>query len=171
MKQDILTYLEGDFTDFDGIRHPVVICARSTTDDSYLCVPQCGFVEEFDVIRSVHIGVAICNPMDEFDIEIGKKIAEKRTYNTPKIVSLEPGVINNDLINTLLKNELEHINKFPGKYIAGYKEKLDNKIKFNSICDKIESLTKVEINIVDAYLDGVDVEKCLKLAKDYRKYM
>jgi hypothetical protein len=167
MKQDILTYINGDFVDFEGHTHPVVICARSTSSENYISIDEGYAIAE----REVYIGVAICNPLDAFDLETGKKIAKMRTYNKfPKIISFEPGVVNSSLVKTLLENELIHIQKFPGKYIKGYKEKLENKMKFDAIKEQLDESSQEELSIINAYLEGIDVEKCIKLAKLYKKY-
>ena len=99
------------------------------------------------------------------------RIAKMRTYNKfPKIVSFEPGVVNSSLVKTLLENELIHIQKFPGKYIKGYKEKLENKMKFDAIKEQLDESSQEELSIINAYLEGIDVEKCIELAKLYKKY-
>ena len=166
MKQDILTYLSGDFVDFEGKTHPVVICARSTSSKNYITNDEGSAIAE----REVYIGVSICNPVDVFDLVTGEKIARLRTYsNFPKIVSFERGVINSDLVQTLLENELLHIKKFPGKYIKGYKEKMDKFNLHESLSKEIRELPNDEMAIVNAYLEGVDVEKCINLAKLYKK--
>lgn len=179
MKQDIAEFLVDSFIDFKGENHRVVLCALSQTPES--SDGDCLMVnwsngEDIDtsadichdVCRTVSIGVAICCPNDEksFSEEIGKKIAINRANDSvPKFVSLFPGVVNTTLIKAFLEQEMDYIKKNPELFIKGYEEakiRYEKKINFNKI---ITNLSELEANVVQAAMDGVDIIKCAKLAR------
>ena len=179
MKQDIAEFLTDSFIDFKGETHRVVLCALSQTPESsdgdYLMVNWCDGESIdtsadicHDVYRTVSIGMAICCPNDEkaFSEEIGKKIALNRANGSvPKFVSLFPGVVNTTLVKAFLEQEMEYIKKNPELFIKGYEEakiRYEKKIDFDKT---ISNLSESEANVVQAAMDGVDIIKCAKLAR------
>lgn len=184
MKQDIAEYLCDSFIDFKGDTHKIIICALSQspvkTDGDNLMVNWCDGINVdnsadiyHNVYRLLSLGVAICCPADvkSFSEEIGKKIALNRATNAiPKLVALEPGVINTPLVSAFLKQEMEFIKKYPEKFIKGYEEakfKYEEKIQIENA---IKSLSEEEYFIVKAITDGVDIYKCNELAKQLKNY-
>lgn len=177
MKQDIAEYLVDSFIDFKGQEHHVVICALSQTpvsnEDDYLMVgwvfgdaidPDADIYN--DVYRTLSVGVAICNPCDEFDVEIGKKIAHnKASISTPKLVSLEQGVVNSTLVRAFMRQEMEYIKKYPGKFIAGYDESKARFDEQKNLDNEVKNLSNDEAEVVQAAMNGVDIVKCAKLAR------
>ena len=82
MKQDIATYLVDSFIDYAGKEHKLVACALSQTpEDSNHALKVCWVDSEdkalnganiyHDVYRLVTIGIAVCNPEDNFNEETG----------------------------------------------------------------------------------------------------
>lgn len=167
MKQDIAEYLIDSFIDFKGEKHDVVVCALSQT-------PCCeSFVDskfdpdyEIQVYRTLSLGIAICNPVDKFNEEKGKKIAYNKAANEEfSLVSTHSGVINTPLVRALLRQEMEHIKKYPGKFIKGYDDAQARYEASNKLDAEVQNLSNQEAEVVQAAMDGVDVLKCAKLAR------
>ena len=179
MKQDIAEYLVDSFIDYKGDEHKVVLCALSqspTSDDGYDLMVAWSDGYEIDdtedichdVFRAVSLGYAICCPMDAkvFTEEIGKKIALNRAEKSiPKFVSLEPGVVNTPLVKAFLQQEMEFIKKHPEKFIKGYEEAKARYDKNVQLDKTVQGLSEAEAIIVDAAMQGVDILKCAKLAR------
>ena len=179
MKQDIAEYLVDSFIDYKGDEHKVVLCALSqspTSDDGYGLMVAWSDGYEIDdtedichdVFRAVSLGYAICCPQDAkaFTEEIGKKIALNRAEKSiPKFVSLEAGVVNTPLVKAFLHQEMEFIKKHPEKFIKGYEEakaRYDKNVEFDKT---IQKLSAIESCVVDAAMQGIDILKCAKLAR------
>lgn len=179
MKQDVAEFLTDSFIDFKGNIHRVTLCALSqspeNTDGDYLMVAWSDgdTVDETadiynDVYRTVSLGMAICCPADEkaFSEEIGKKIAQNRAEKEiPKFVSLYPGVVNTTLIRAFLRQEMEFVKKNPEQFIVGYAEAKARYEKNINLDKTIKNLTEEEATVVQAAMEGVDIIKCAKLAR------
>lgn len=179
MKQDVAEFLTDSFIDFKGETHRVTLCALSqspeTTDgDDLMVVWTDGeTVDEsadiyHEVFRSVSLGMAICCPSDEksFSEEIGKKIAQNRAeQEVPKFVSLFPGVVNTTLVRAFLRQEMEYVKKNPEQFIKGYAEAKARYDKNVNLDKEVIHLSNEEANVVQAAMDGVDIIKCAKLAR------
>lgn len=179
MKQDVAEFLTDSFIDFKGNVHRVTLCALSqspeSTDGDYLMVAWSDgeTVDDTadiynDVYRTVSLGMAICCPADEkaFSEEIGRKIAQNRAEKEiPKFVSLCPGVVNTTLIRAFLRQEMEFIKKNPEQFIVGYAEAKARYEKNINLDKTIKNLTEEEATVVQAAMEGVDIIKCAKLAR------
>lgn len=179
MKQDVAEFLTDSFIDYKGDTHQVVLCALSQspeeTEGDYLMVAWSNgdTVDEsadiyHDVYRMVSLGVAICCPADKkvFSEEIGRKIAQNRAEKeVPKFVSLFPGVVNTTLVRAFLKQEMEFIKKNPEQFITGYAEAKARYEKKLNLDKTIKNLTEKEVVVVNAAIEGVDIIKCAKLAR------
>lgn len=77
------------------------------------------------LVKSLKIGFAICNPNDEFNEELGLKIAigRARKNNTCALYATELGYINTKLVKAFLEQEAEYFKRNPESRIAGYKRK------------------------------------------------
>lgn len=179
MKQDVAEYLMDSFIDYKGEEHKIVICALSQTPeeidgDKLMVVWSDGdTVDEsadicHDVYRAVSLGIAICCPEDikSFTEEIGKKIAFNRAEKAiPKFVSLECGVVNTTLVRAFLRQEMEFIKRFPEHFINGYEDAKNRYEKKLNLEKEIKSLSNDEAVVVQAAMDGIDIVKCAKLAR------
>lgn len=179
MKQDVAEYLVDSFIDYKGEEHKIVICALSQTPDEVdgdrlMVVWSDGdTVDEsadiyHDVYRAVSLGIAICCPGDikSFTEEIGKKIAFNRAEKAiPKFVSLECGVVNTTLIHAFLRQEMEFIKRSPERFINGYEDSKNRyEMKLN-LEKEVKNLSNDEAAVVQAAMDGIDIVKCAKLAR------
>lgn len=179
MKQDIAEFLVDSFIDYKGDEHKVVLCALSQTpekydEDSLMVVWSNGYdVDEtadicHDVFRTVSLGVAICCPADKkvFSEEIGKKIALNRAEKAiPKFVSLEPGIVNTTVVRAFLEQEMTFVKKCPEKFIKGYEEAQAHYNKKLNLDKTVKNLSPEEAEVVEFAMNGIDVLKCAKLAR------
>lgn len=179
MKQDIAEYLSDSFIDYKGDTRSIIICALSQSPepdgDDHLMVGWSDgqSIDDsadiyHDVYRAVSVGIAICCPQDmpNYSEDIGKKIALSRANKSlPRFVSLFPGVVNTPIIRAFLRQEMEYIKKYPEKFIGGY-ELAKNRYEKNLNFEKtIKNLSNDEATVVQAAIDGVDIIKCAKLAR------
>ena len=146
MKKDIVMYQKGVITDFQGLEHPFMVCALSTSNfnnDDYevnLSVYDAGasdYIAEAELPRAVFIGVSVCNPGngadksgDQWDEEKGKMIALAKAkgfrYDKPwksaAIFATRAGMISDILVSALLTKEVDHIKEDPEYAIPGYNQ-------------------------------------------------
>lgn len=168
--RNIAEYIEGSFIDFKGETHNVIVCALSSSPD-FVCFEVSDndygeFPEEFPVERALSLGYSICNPEDEFDIDLGRNIARNRAeMSVPKLVALERGIINTKLVDTFLKQELDFIINNPSKFIKGYDKQEQEYFENLKFQDEISKISKDEKTFIDIIIRGINVDKCIKLAK------
>lgn len=177
MKQDVAEYLIDSFIDYKGEKHNIILCALSQSPEEFdgfnlMVAWSDGYEVDdtediyHDVFRGVSLGMAICCPTDKYDETIGKKIARNRAEKAiPKFVSLEQGVINTTLVRAFLHQEMEFIKTYPERFIVGYEEAKARYDKKANLEKEVKSLSNDEANIVQAAMNGVDVIKCAKLAR------
>lgn len=155
MKQKIVTIID-EFTDFKGQVHKFVVAAVSEEIDAAIDIysEEGDVVEYADATKAVKLGVAICNPVDEYDEEKGKMIAiNKANANVDyALYATLPGMINTAVVDALVKQEVEFIKANPGRVIPGYieeKEKYEARQAFDK---KIAELTNEEKAFLDALI-------------------
>lgn len=124
MKEKI--YLkEGEFTDYKGLVHKFIVAAVSIPEETAIVeVGDDIDYEEIDCPKSVRIGVAICNPKDEYDKELGAKIAinKARKATNYALYATLPGMINTAVVEALVDQEVKFIIGNPSRVIPGYYE-------------------------------------------------
>lgn len=183
MKQDISTFITDSFVDFEGKEHKIVACALSQSpenDDHTLTIgwsDSDGYLDFADpiytpVYRLVTIGIAICNPEDEFDLERGKLIAYNKAAHDdslPRIYTTSKGIITKELVDVFLKQQVQFFVENPGKFIKGYDKAEKEYRERQSIQDSVNELNQQEHDIFKLALSGFDFSKCLDLAKRYTK--
>lgn len=183
MKQDIATYLVDSFVDYAGKEHKIIACALSQTpEDSNHTLKVCWVGSEnttlpdanifHDVYRLVTIGVAVCNPEDNFNEETGKKIAYNKAANieyAPRLYTTNRGVITKELVDTFLKQQVQFIKENPEKVITGY---LKSKAEYEALeaaKQEIANLSDDERTAFNIAVNGGDLSKYTDLAKVYVK--
>ena len=100
-------YFTGEFQDFLNKTHKFVIAAYSKMVDGE---------------KVLSLGVSITHPDDKYNEGLGKSLAlnrAKKNSNYYAKVS-HPGMINYDVVQTLLEHEADYLINHPGKYIKGY---------------------------------------------------
>lgn len=155
MKQKIVTVVS-EFTDFKGQIHKFIVAAVSEPVDAAIDIygGEGSVIDYTDAQKAVKLGVAICNPVDEYDEEKGKMIAiNKAKQNTEyALYATLPGMINTAVVDALLKQEVEFIKANPGRVIPGYideKEKFEVRQAFNQ---KVAELNDEEKTFLEAII-------------------
>lgn len=170
-QSDVINYVIDSFINYKGEEQKFVLCVRTTKSTNIISDVDPDIIPTYyEGFRDLYIGISICNPNDEFNEEIGKKIALGKTKSyIPKLVATEPGIINNALVQALIKQEVTFIKNNPGKFIAGYdeaKRKYEAKINLK---EEIKNLTNDEALIVEAALNGANLDKCKEITKKVSK--
>ena len=149
--KEVVEYLSDSFIDFEGKEHKFVLCAVSrVNEDIELYFNNDNGFEE--VVRTLTVGCSVCNLSDEFDEELGKKIAYGRTSldkYVPDLVSTVPGVINTAVVKALLRQEADYIKRDPNHIIPGYNEKMKKVQRENTAKAQYAALTPEEKTVVN----------------------
>ena len=116
-------------TDKDGVEHEIVIAGVWLQHKEQIDVIQKVSLEygkngnlTFQTnltCKTLSLGYAICSAEDEFDYEIGKKIALRRAKKSPigKVATVDFTMLNNDQCNALVMVEAMHIASNIDKYL------------------------------------------------------
>ena len=155
MKEKIVTVIS-EFTDFRGKVHKFVVAAVSMPVDAEIDLYEDDKIVDWtSAEKAVKLGVAVCNPVDEYSEEKGKMIAINKARNTSDyaLYATLPGMINTAIVNALIYQEVEFIKNNPARVIPGY---LDEKEKFEKrqeFAKKLAELTEEEKAIYEAMKD------------------
>ena len=155
MKEKIVTVIS-EFTDFRGKVHKFVVAAVSMPVDAEIEIyGESEVVDWTSAEKAVKLGVAVCNPVDEYSEEKGKMIAinKARSPSDYALYATLPGMINTAVVNALVAQEVEFIKNNPARVIPGY---LDEKEKFEKrqeFAKKLAELTEEEKAIYEAMKD------------------
>ena len=122
-------YKVDSFIDFEGKERKFVLLCATINMPSLILNNQFNEAE-----RYLNLGIALCNEVDEFDEQLGVKIALGRAQKklNHMIVFQRGSMINNDLVNTILERESAYLKKDPGFYIEGYDVAKDRYLRNNS---------------------------------------
>lgn len=112
-------YKVDSFIDFEGKERKFILLCATINDPLLILNLNSQFTE---AERYLNLGIALCNEVDEFDEQLGVKIALGRSQKklNHMIVFQRGSMINNDLVNTILERESAYLKKDPGFYIEGY---------------------------------------------------
>ena len=150
MKEKIVTVVS-EFTDFRGKVHKFVVAAVSMKVDAD--IQLYGEDEELEgftyVEKAVKLGVAVCNPTDEYSEEKGKMIAINKARNTVDyaLYATLPGMINTAVVDALIKQEIEFIKNNPVRVIPGYIEEKEKYEKRKAFAAALDALTEEERSV------------------------
>lgn len=151
------------FIDFKGDTHYFVIVALSKPfEKADILYRDNGDLYCHQMTKGISIGISICNPLDEFNEEIGIMRAEGRARkNEVSLFSNKNIYINSQLVQIILQQEAKRIKNNPEKYIAGYKSEQEKWLK-NQLMQMYENnLSNEEKVVVDkikkdkSYLDKI----------------
>lgn len=122
-------YKVDSFVDFEGKERKFVLLCATINDPSLILNAHFTKAE-----RYLNLGVALCNEVDEFDEQLGVKIALGRAQKklNHMIVFQRGSMINKDLVNTILEREVAYLKKYPGFYIEGYDLAKDRYLRNNT---------------------------------------
>ena len=168
MKKEIASYKLGQFVDFKGVERLVVACAVSMPVKEGLTatwnIP--GVEDSFEIVRAISIGIAVYNPVDEFDLTFGKEQAYKKALaGEPCWFIGKGGVITKECIDALLTEKIDHFTKNPEIVIKDYNA---NKAKYEKIQEEkeyIQNASPEEQAILTLMSKGVDVQGVLDKTK------
>ena len=169
MRNDVITYKFGSFTDFKGIERMVIACVASMSiSENAMTASWTDDSESYDLVRAVSIGVSVYNPDDEFDLSVGKKIALNRAYhNDPSYFIVKGGHLDDNITDAMLTNAIENFKKHPETIIKGYKEAAKKYAEIQDSKAFVDKADDAEMAIVDALEAGVNVLDIVKKAKPY----
>ena len=128
MKIKRTVYKVGEFIDYLGNTRKFIIAAVSVTTEGKTEVDIFGEgdygLNTYTCPKALAIGVSTCLPNDEFNEEIGLKIAVGKALKDRShwIFTTDEGLINTGMVEGLLTQEIEYFKKNPGKYLKGYEE-------------------------------------------------
>lgn len=153
MKEKIVT-VTSEFIDYKGLTHKFIVAAVSQPVDARVDIyDEDGDIDDYtDAQKVIKLGVAVCNPNDEFDEEKGKMIAINKARNSfdYAMFAVLPGMINTAVVHALITQEVIFIKENPGRVIPGY---IDEKIKFETreaFAKELATLTEEEKAFYDA---------------------
>jgi hypothetical protein len=162
--KEIATYCYGSFNDYKGQEHKIIVCAlsqRVNCENSvetnvvhiYSDVDD-DWGDESYVAKILSFGVAICNPIDNYNQEHGEMIAynrAKKYEDCPLLTSSRAGFFNTATVTAILNNYIDYIQKDPGSAIAGYdraKEKFYEEQDLKNDVSKMTEDEKSKIKIL-----------------------
>lgn len=167
MKEKVV-YKSDFFVDFEGKEHKLIMAAVSRP------IKECFVIEGENtgkpIKKVLSIGVAVCCPDDKYDENIGMKIAYSKAVNKDcliKLYVLSPGMINTQMVNSLMDQELAYIKNNPQTCIKGYKESYYKYIRQKESKKIFNSLTDEQKGIIEKYnnLSNTIREKLKKFFK------
>lgn len=169
MKQNIAEYYMDSFIDFKNLEHKIVACAIShVLNDGDEYIKDTINNNEVPIPKVVSLGIAICNPDDNYSKIVGKRMAYNKAINNlsnPVLYAPNLGIINSTLIKGLLKQEVNYIKNNPGLMIKGYN---DSEKKYNSIQalkEEYNNMDSIDKQIIDKILNGANLDKYIKISK------
>ena len=105
------------FFDGNGQKHTVLVYGEIKSQKISSLSPY-KFLKK-RTLKSLNIGWAICSEEDEFDLDTGIKLAKKRLYkNLGDLFSFNRNFLTDDMVNAILKNEVNYIKSHIEKYIS-----------------------------------------------------
>lgn len=169
MNKEIVEYIEDSFIDYKGDERKFIVAAVSTPLKDVTISNGSS-----EIVKSLSIGFSICNSEDQFNSEIGLKIAiNKATHanNSLKAYVSCAGMISTKVVHALLEQEVKYFKNNPDSHIPGYNEakskyfaklELDKlkEEKFNrldkeqqSIIEKLNSYSSEIRNIIKLFIN------------------
>lgn len=145
--KEIVSYVYGSFNDFKGIEHKVIVCGVTTRykwdeGPEIITYDKDEYEYYIDVEKTLTIGVAICNPIDEYDADKGEMMAYGRAKSEEAIImtTSRPGMFNTETVQAILNNYLHFIERDPGSVIKGYDDSFE---KFKVKADLTDDVSKM----------------------------
>lgn len=160
--------IKDKFVDYAGQEHVFILAAiKEPIRDSYKTPQVIRFTVPDDIYQTIigpcnnscsignvraglKIGISICNPVDEFDENLGITKAVGRARKAKASIFAEfSGQLGENLIRCYLAQEAKYIKDHPEKVIKGYKE-AEKKYLLNKEMTKVaDNFTEIEKCIVE----------------------
>lgn len=171
-----VNYLVDSFVDFKNVEHHFVICSLSETmpktvhelgktdyEDGPLnsivvsYSDMCDFDWDGELVKSLSIGIAICNPEDDFNETIGKAKALGKAENSmPVLFATKSGVINTTMVSALMQQEANYLKSNPELYIKGYADAKKKYEQHQKDLDDLANLTEEELQAYEYLMTSSD---------------
>lgn len=166
------------FVDYQGIEHHFVVASLSQTlpkteKELYEDTSNPNGEVEFGIVayaqdceyevlghitKSLSLGISICNPEDEFDVEVGKaKALARARCSVPVLYATKPGVINTTMVKALMKQEAEYLKNNPDAYIKGYSAAEKKYEQHQKDLDTLANLTDEQLQFYE-YMSTAPIE-------------
>lgn len=176
-------FIVDSFVDYQGIEHHFVIASYSQTlpknkreffdgsainpdeevEHYVMAYSKCDSYEVAKVLKSLSLGISICNPEDEFNVEVGKaKALARAKCNTPVLYATKPGVINTTMVQALMKQEAEYLKNNPDAYIKGYAKAAAKYEQHQKDLDTLANLTDEQLQFYE-YMSTAPIEDLEKV--------
>lgn len=148
--------LKDKFTDYAGVEHQFVVAVRKVNlknyDSEFTNITS--FDDDDEVIGEVRtglqVGIAICNPVDEYDENTGILKALGRAKKAEcSLYSTFPGQLGKAVMQAYLEQEVQYIKNNPDKYIKGYNEAKEKFFKAKEMEKLKNNLTDTEKEIIE----------------------
>ena len=170
------------FVDYQGIEHHFVVASLSQTlpktekeffndtdtsdaEVSHYVMSYTDYdsYETAKVLKSLSLGISICNPEDEFNVEVGKaKALARAKCSTPVLYATKPGVINTTMVKALMKQEAEYLKNNPDAYIKGYSAAEKKYEQHQKDLDTLANLTDEQLQFYE-YMSTAPIEDLEKV--------
>lgn len=170
-------YIIDKFIDYTGTEKTFIMAAISKDTSDILSVAVTNTDREYLAEltnKCLMLGLSVCNPKDEFNEEIGKRIAKGKALNRKSRVSTlystDKGLINTSVVKAILKQEAEYLKQNPGNYIKSYnadKEAFEYKEKLEDIYQAMPEDRKNAVNIL-AEMSDKEITDILEVADSLR---
>ena len=165
--KDFVNFKLGTIKDFKGEQRLITACILSDTVEQGMTASWDGDYE-IPIMRALRAGVAVYNPTDDFNIEVGKKYAYQNALKAAPFMFITQGsIINEAMTNILLDKIIENAGKEPHKIFPNYAQ---NARKYKEIKKSEEFIdsgdTAVE-TVVQLIAEGVDVQKIVDKVTPY----
>lgn len=186
-----INHIVSSFTDYKGVEHKFVVVAISEVlpkvyeefnpKDADNCSEYekqtevshwVNWYTEWDsesvaeVVKSVSIGVAICNPEDTFNEETGYRKAMSRAKLA--LYATHSGYISTRLVQAMLEQEAYYIKSNPGKYIKGYNEaekQFNKKKRYENLLNSLDTSELQSIKIYEDLKSKLTPEELKNITK------
>ena len=164
---DYIDFKLGTFKDFKGDGRLIIACSISEPVEKGFTAQWEGLDgSEVPLLRAFKVGIAVYNPADEFDLEIGQRHALERANNSYPILFTTTGsVINENVTVALLDNAIKEFAKHPETVIPNYKE---NAAKYAKIKASQDYINNGDADpIIDMLSKGIDVKEIVDKVSPY----
>ena len=170
MKKEFVTYKSDSFTDFKGVVHHFTVCTISKRADGEFTEYEDELEKYFEFSKVLSFGVAICNPLDQYDQKRGESMAYHRALEGNfKIVTTRPGIINQKTVDALMNDYIEFIKRDPGSIIKGYEESRKKWNRKQELIAEIGTMDEVEIYKYESIAKATPED--VKYAKEIMKLL
>lgn len=164
MKEHV-NVIKDSFIDYAGKEHHFVIAAVTTPLEDEVDGYPIAYGDDTVnlLVKSICLGISICNPEDTFDERTGvMKALGRAKQSSPVLYAVNGDIITNFLVDSLLAQEAKFLKNNPGLYIKGYNEAKERYLKNNKMNELATNFSETERIIVDNikknpnYLDNVN---------------